>query len=119
MLADSERASGAILASTFLLLYVPICIRFACARIAVLDNAILVANVFSSRSIRWRDIDRFQVGRWNLFPAVCLIYLSNGQVQHAFGIQERTNFPDGTAEGMAEDLNRELREHRVRSHSAS
>lgn len=43
-----------------------------------------------------------------LLPYVCLIHLRDGSRKQATGIQERTNFPSGSAESLAEELNAEL-----------
>lgn len=113
MLIESDRPAEIIIASIFLAFFVPTSIRFARARIVTSDDAVFVANVFANRLLNWSDIERFEMGRWTIFPYVCLIRLRNGEVVHAFGIQERTNFPDESGEKMAEEMNAELRERRM------
>jgi hypothetical protein len=108
MLLDSERTGGRIFAAFFLATYVPVCIRFARARLEAGPDGVFIANVFSNRSLSWDRIERFEIGRWMLFPSVLLIRLRDGKVRHAFGIQERTNYADESSEQMAEELNGEL-----------
>jgi hypothetical protein len=108
MLSESRRPGTAIIAVVFLALYVPGCFRFARSRIVAHPGEVLIANVFSTRALAWTEIERFEIGRWTVFPYVCLVRMRNGEVEHAFGIQERTNFPDGSAELIAEKLNEEL-----------
>lgn len=108
MVLDSERTDARIFAVFFLATYVPICIRFARARLEARPDQVFIANVFSNRSLSWDQIERFEMGRWMLFPSVLLIRLRDGGVRHAFGIQERTNYADDSSEQMAEELNGEL-----------
>jgi hypothetical protein len=108
MILDSQRTGGRIFAVFFFVTYVPICIRFARARLEASPDGVFIANVFSNRSLSWDQIERFEIGRWMLFPAVLLIRLRDGKVRHAFGIQERTNYADESSGRMAEELNAEL-----------
>lgn len=108
MFLGAERPGGKVFAALFLAIYVPICIRFARSRLVARGDGVFIANVFSSRSLAWDDIERFEIGRWTIFPYVCLIQKRGGGVEHVFGIQERTNFSDGSAERMAEELNEVL-----------
>jgi hypothetical protein len=108
MVLDSQRTGGRIFAVFFLVTYVPACIRFARARLEARPDGVFIANVFSNRSLSWGEIERFEMGRWMLFPSVLLIKLRDGKVRHAFGIQERTNYGDASSEQMAEELNGEL-----------
>jgi hypothetical protein len=82
--------------------------RVASARISTSSNGIHVVNVFSSSRLAWDQIDKFDIGRSGIIPLVCRIHLRDGTTIHAFGIQERTNFPNGSAQGMANALNQEL-----------
>jgi hypothetical protein len=108
MLLEAERPGGRVFAVLFLATYVPVCIRFARARLVAQRDGVFIANVFSNRSFSWGEIERFEIGRWMLFPFVCLVRMRDGGVEHAFGIQERTNHPDESAETMVEELNEEL-----------
>jgi hypothetical protein len=82
--------------------------RLAWSAIFTSPRGIHVANFMSSFDLRWEEIERFAIGRWKLLPYVCLIHLKNGKVKHAFGIEESTQRPDGSADEMAEELNHEL-----------
>jgi hypothetical protein len=119
LMIEAQRVSGFALATAFLVIDVPINIRFALARMVTSSDGVFVANVFSNRSLRWDEIERFEIGRWTIFPYVCLIRLRNGRTTHAFGIQERTNFPDGSGESMADEMNTELRERQAAPDSAA
>jgi hypothetical protein len=70
-------------------------------------EGVRVSNVFQSFSLRWSEIERFEIGRWQLLPYVCLIRLKGGRTMHAGGIQE-SRWGQGSAEGMVTDLNAEL-----------
>jgi hypothetical protein len=64
--------------------------------------------VFSTFELPWQKIERFEIGESGLLPKVCVIHLEDGDEKRAMGIQERTNFPNGSAEAMADELNAEL-----------
>jgi hypothetical protein len=49
---------------------------------------------------------------------VCLIRLKGGETRRAVSIQERTNFPNGSAEVIVEELNRELAKRGDAKHPA-
>jgi hypothetical protein len=83
-------------------------VRFIRAGIEVFESGIRVRNVFSTFELPWQDIAKFEIGGAGLFPMVCLIRLKTGETKHASGIQERTNFPNGSANEMAKELNAEL-----------
>lgn len=82
--------------------------RLAIAGIFTTQEGIQVKNIFAGFSLAWSDIDRFAIGRWSLLPYVCLIYLGDGRVLHASGIEENTNFANGSAEEIVRELNEEL-----------
>jgi hypothetical protein len=82
--------------------------RLASARIRVDSSGIQVVNIFKSFDLDWPDIESFEMGRWTAFPSVCLIHLSNGGCAHAFGLQESTNFANGSAQKMVDELTEEL-----------
>jgi hypothetical protein len=81
-----------------------------------------VRNVFSTFALQWEEIALLEIGRAGLFPMVCLINLKSGERKCAFGIQERTNFPDGSAAALVDELNAELakrtRDESTPSHAA-
>ncbi len=85
-----------------------VAVRIIRSGVEAFDRSVRVKNVFSTYELSWREIDRFEVGQSGLLPMVCLIHLKDGSKKHAFGIQERTNFPDGSAEAMVDELNAEL-----------
>ncbi len=82
--------------------------RLASSRIQVDRGGIRVVNFFKSFHLDWDGIRSFEMGRWAAFPSVCLIHLSDGRSTHAFGLQESTNFPNGSAQAMVDALNAEL-----------
>jgi len=82
--------------------------RFTRAGIVTSEHGIHVVNLFTSFDLRWGEITEFRVGRWKLLPYACRIELRDGSAKVALGIQERTNFPSGSAETMAAELNEEL-----------
>jgi hypothetical protein len=87
-------------------------LRLALARISTSEQGIRVTNIFSSFELTWNEIDRFSIGKWQLLPYVCLIHLSNGGVRHATGIEENTNFANGSADEIVRELNEELASRR-------
>jgi hypothetical protein len=111
-LIDTEKIEVRIAAIIFFIVCGANSLRFAFAGIRATAKGIYVTNIFSSYRLKWSDIHKFRIGSWNIFPYVCLIDLKDGGIKHAFGIQERTNFPNGSAEQMAEELNAELSQRR-------
>jgi hypothetical protein len=89
--------------------------RLASARIRVDSSGIHVVNIFKSFDLDWPDIESFEMGRWSAFPSVCLISLSDGRHAHAFGLQESTNFANGSAQTMVDELTEELARKRSRA----
>ena len=87
-------------------------LRLALARIAASEQGIRVTNIFSSVELTWDEISYFSIGRWQLLPYVCLIHLNNGGLCHATGIEENTNFANGSAEEIVRELNEELARRR-------
>lgn len=73
-------------------------------------EGIHAANIFASFDLEWTEVNRFKIGRWKLLPSACLIHLTDGRVLHASGIAE-TNFRNGSAEALVDELNRELTRH--------
>lgn len=107
-LIQTEKLEVQIAAVVFLVTCGFSSLRLAFAGIRTTNEGIHVANIFSSYQLDWSDVHKFRIGPWNIFPYVCLIDLRDGGTKHAFGIQERTNFPNGSAEQMADRLNTEL-----------
>jgi hypothetical protein len=86
--------------------------RLATAGVFATHKGVQVKNIFSGFSLRWDEIDRFAIGRWKLLPYTCLIYLRDGSMLHAIGIEENTNFANGSAEEIVRELNDELASRR-------
>ncbi|MBS1891500.1 MAG: hypothetical protein JST59_09405 [Actinobacteria bacterium] len=82
--------------------------RLASARIRVDSGGIHVVNFFNSFHLDWTEVQGFEMGRWSAFPSVCLINLNDGRHAHAFGLQESTNFANGSAQKMVDELTEEL-----------
>ena len=90
-------------------------VRLALAGILVVDDGVRVRNFFRGFCLSWSEIERFEIGRWKLLPSVCLIYLRDGRRVHAFGLQESTNFANGSAQKMVDQLTEELARKRSRT----
>ena len=71
-----------------------------------------VINLLTVFDLTWDEIDRFEIGRWKLLPAVCLIRLRNGETSHIFGIEENFYFPGESGRKLVDELNAELSEYR-------
>jgi hypothetical protein len=104
----SGRQGIALLAGTILgsVLFTVVGLKAGFSSLRATPEGIRVSNVFESFSLRWSEIERFEIGRWQL-PYVCLIRLKDGRTMHAGGIQE-SRWGHGSAEGMVADLNAEL-----------
>jgi hypothetical protein len=85
-----------------------VCARLIWAGIFVLEDRVHVANIFSSFDIDPSEIDGIEIARWKLIPRTCVIRTHDGQVRPAFGLQESTNFPNGSAERLIDELRQEL-----------
>lgn len=81
--------------------------RYAQSNLAARPGGIRVSNPWSRFELSWLDIQRFEIGRWKLSSAVCLIHLREGTVKPAIGVAEG-NLSNGSAERMVADLNEEL-----------
>jgi hypothetical protein len=62
-------------------------LRMAMQSVKATSNGIFVRNVFASRFISWREIERFELGRVRMLQAVCIIVLRDGSSYHASAIQ--------------------------------
>jgi hypothetical protein len=105
---EAELLEVRIFAAVNTIAFAALGFRMVRSRVAVFEWGIRVHNVFTTFELPWRDIARFGIGRSGLLPYVCLIYLRDGGRKQASGIQESTNFPGGSAEALAEELNAEL-----------
>jgi PH (Pleckstrin Homology) domain-containing protein len=108
MMLGARHRDVLVFEAVFLVAFLLICARAATAGVAVSERGIRVANVFSTTSLPWGTITRFEIGRSGLFPLVCIVRLSDGGTRRAFGIQERTNSPNGSAAAIVDELNAEL-----------
>jgi hypothetical protein len=93
--------------------------RLASARIRVDSSGIHVVNFFNGFHFDWAEVQSFEMGRWSAFPSVCLINLNDGRHAHAFGLQESTNFANGSAQKMVDELTEELVRRRSRAVSGT
>lgn len=85
--------------------------RCAQAKLVTTDEGVRVSNPWSRFELRWEEIDRFELGRWRINPAVCLVRQIDGEVRPVIGLAE-SNFRTGAVARDVEELNREL-ERRV------
>jgi hypothetical protein len=115
MLFEVNTTAVFILLIIFLLLWIPCNIRLALAGVFPDDEKVRVTNLLSTFELKWTEIEKFEIKRWGPFPYVGQISLCSGKQKHALGIQERSNFPDGSGDEMIRDLNRELQERRVQA----
>lgn len=95
---------GTILVS---ILFTIVGLRAGLSSLKATENGILISNPLSRFSLKWEEIERFEIGRWKFLPSVCLIYLKDGRKMHASGIQE-ARIGDFSAANMVDDLNAEL-----------
>jgi len=85
-----------------------ISVRLAYCAIHVEPSGIRIVNPTSSRSIDWREIDRFELGRWGLLPRNCLVRLLDGSSVGVWAISARNpNLVrhDSAAEASVAELN--------------
>jgi hypothetical protein len=107
MLSGSQGPALLVGMILFSILYTIFGLKAGFAYLKTTPEGIRVSNVFQSFSLRWGEIERFEIGRWQLLPYVCLIHFKGGRTMHASGIQE-SRWGHGSAEGMVTDLNAEL-----------
>jgi hypothetical protein len=81
--------------------------RYGQSNLVTTEKGIRVSNPWSQYDLRWEQIDRFEIGRWRINPAVCRIRLVGGGARPAIGVAE-SNFASGSAQKMVDDLNDEL-----------
>lgn len=109
--ADSAGTVLVSLGVLYIAIATPVFGRLAWAGISTGDSGVRVANILSSTSFRWEDIERFAIERWKLLPGTCVLHLCDGRRKPAFGVQESANVPNGAAGKMVNELNRELAKH--------
>lgn len=99
----------ALLAGTVLvsILFTTAGLRAGFSSLTATENGVRVKNTIVRDTLRWSEIERFEIGRWKLLPSVCLIHLRDGRKMHATGIQE-ARIGDHSAAYMVDDLNAEL-----------
>jgi hypothetical protein len=119
MLFEVRRTVVFILLIAFLILWVPSMIKLAYSGVFPGDEEVRIVNYLSSFDLKWTEIEKFEIGRWGMLPYVCRITLLSGERRHAIGIQERTNFPDGSGEKMVKELNLRVFEATHRSATGS
>jgi hypothetical protein len=108
--AIEHRQEGGFVAFNLLFLFATVAFayRFARARAIASPDGLHVINLMGSFDLAWDEIDRFEIGRWKLLPAVCLIRLRNGETSHIYGIEENYFLSTRSGRRMAEELNAEL-----------
>jgi hypothetical protein len=107
----SPSAGGEVVWAVFGLCICAISIRLALAGVMVETAGIKVRNLFSQFSLRWEEIEKFDIGRSGVLGAVCRIHTSEGRTLRAFGIQESHVAAVGAkhpASELADALNEEL-----------
>ncbi|MBS1879290.1 MAG: PH domain-containing protein [Actinobacteria bacterium] len=87
---------------------VAVALRYGQARLISTVDGVEVRNPFSRYSLRWTEIERFELGRWRISPGVCLVRLRDGETKPALGVFENSSGFGGGVELVAE-LNEELR----------
>jgi hypothetical protein len=107
-----EKTGTVIFNVVLLLATVAFAYRFARARAIASPDGLHVINLMGSFDLDWEEIDRFEIGRWKLLPAVCLIRLRNGETSHIYGIEENYFLSGESGRRMVDELNAELSEYR-------
>jgi hypothetical protein len=108
---------GAIgIIAVFILVGTVIGLRAALTAVEVSREGVQVINVFKKFGLSWADIELFEIGQSGFLPQVCLIRTKDGNISHAFGIQERNTSllqsqDTRPAMKIVAELNRELAAH--------
>jgi hypothetical protein len=92
-----------------------VCLWAAVQRVKATSSGVEVRNFVASRSISWREIERFTVGPFQLLPAVCIILLRDGSSYRAGAIQAPNLTRGRTVNGatrLVDALNQRLGEAR-------
>ena len=90
-------------------------LRSALCAIHVESAGIRVVNPWSSRRIKWSEIDEFTLARSEILPRNCVIRLTDGSTQGVWAISARNPLVakhDTAAEGLVRELNERLRRER-------
>lgn len=103
------RRGTALLAGTVLvsILFTLVGLRAGFSSLTANEEGVRLSNTFSRFTLKWSEIERFEIGRWKFLPSVCLIHLRDGRKMHATGIQE-ARIGNYSAAYMVDDLNAEL-----------
>lgn len=88
-------------------LLVAFLLRYGQAKVISTVDGIEIRNPFTHYSLRWAEIERFDLGRWKLSPGVCLVRLRDGETKPALGVIENSSGFGGGLRLVA-DLNEEL-----------
>lgn len=83
-------------------------LRFVVLRLTAEDRGIHVINFFRSYRLSWNEIERFDIGTVGLLRGVCRIYMVDGKRRSANIVAENSNFRNGSAQRMVDELNAEL-----------
>lgn len=105
-----ESTSLVIISVVYAIVSTVVCVRLMLARLTILPDRIHVANIISTFDLPRSDIEKYEVGRWKLTQRTCLIHTHDGQIKPALGLQESTNFPNGSVEQVVDELNQKLSE---------
>jgi hypothetical protein len=88
--------------------------RLGQSKLVTTEDGVRVSNPWSRYELRWEQIDRFELGRWRLNPAVCLIRHVDGSIKPAIGVAEG-NLGTGSAQKSVDALNDQLARRMPRS----
>ncbi|MBS1884175.1 MAG: PH domain-containing protein [Actinobacteria bacterium] len=88
-------------------------LRVGQAKLISTPTGVEVSNPFSHYSVAWSEIEKFELGRWKINPALCLIRLRDGGIKPVHGIFEN-NSGFGGGPKLVTELNEELRRLRPR-----
>lgn len=81
--------------------------RYGQSKLVTTEDGVRVSNPWARHELRWEQIDRFELGRWRINPAVCLIRHVDGGVTPVIGVGEG-NLATGYAQKSVDALNVEL-----------
>lgn len=108
-------SEGNLLLYAVLLVFLAVIfIPMSLAAVFASADGVRVRNLYSGRKIPWREIKGFRIGRYRLLGAVCIIDLTDGSTQHAWGIQVPNRLVgkrDSREMRMIDELNAELAAH--------
>jgi hypothetical protein len=95
-------------------------LRCALCAIRVEQAGVRVVNPWSSRRIKWSEIDEFTLARWKVLPRNCVIRMADGSTQGVWAISARNPLMakhDTAAEGLVAELNQRLQRERTHQQS--